>query len=265
MKLQDKVIIVTGGGNGIGKALCERFQQEAPAAVIVSDIDAVSAEQVAHAIGGHAVACDVANESQIRDLITTTEAQFGRVDVFCANAGIVSRGGAEADHASWQRTMDVNFMSHVYSARAVLPGMLKRKSGYLLHTASAAGLLTQIGSAPYAVSKHAAVAFAEWLSITHGDQGILVSCLCPMGVWTEMLNDDDPAVKALHADAMQPSDVAEAVVQGMEEERFLILPHKEVERFFRNKSRDYDGWIGKLRKNAAQLSSPDVITKDSEP
>ena len=247
VKLKEKVIVVTGAGSGIGAALCRRFAAENPAAIVVSDQNEELATSVAEEIGGFAVECDVADESQIQRLVESTEKRFERVDLFCGNAGIGLMGGAEVSDEDWKRVMDVNFMSHVYSTRAVLPGMLARGEGYLLHTASAAGLLTQVGSAPYAVSKHAAVAFSEWLAITHGDQGIKVSCLCPLGVKTRMLESDHPVVQKLAETAILAEQVAEAVVEGIDRERFLILPHAEVAGFVEFKAKDPERWLEKMR------------------
>jgi short-subunit dehydrogenase len=173
---------------------------------------------------------------------------YGSVDLFCANAGIVGSGGVETSNDDWQRTWDVNLMSHVYAARAVLPGMIERGEGYLLHTASAAGLLTQIGSVTYSVTKHAVVALAEWLSITHADQGIKVSCLCPMGVRTNMLAGDGPVIDMLRESAVDPEQVAQDVVEGLKEERFLILPHAEVATYFQRKAGDFDRWLRGMRQ-----------------
>ena len=187
MKLRDKVAVVTGGASGIGRALCRRFAAEGARGVVVADVDAAGATTVAEEIRGLAVRADVSREDDVIELIKRATAAYGAIDLFCSNAGIALEGGVETPDNDWQRIWDVNVMAHVYAARAVLPGMLARGGGYLLQTASAAGLLTQIGSAPYAVTKHAAVAFAEWLAITYGDRGIRVSCLCPQGVRTNML------------------------------------------------------------------------------
>ncbi len=233
-----------GGSDG----RCARFAAENPAAIVVADIDEPLAIDVAQTFDGLARRCDVAKEADIRRVVRETEEQFGRIDLFCANAGIAMSGGVDTPDDQWQRIMDVNFMSHVYSTRAVLPGMLSRGAGYLLHTASAAGLLTQIGSAPYAVSKHAAVALAEWLAVTYKDRGIGVSCLCPQGVLTDMLNSDDPIISMLRDAALTAEQVADAVVHGLHEERFLILPHPEVADYFRNKAYDYDRWLGGMRR-----------------
>jgi NAD(P)-dependent dehydrogenase (short-subunit alcohol dehydrogenase family) len=249
MQIQDKVIIVTGGANGIGAALCRKFAAEKAKAVIVSDIDATGAERLAAEIHGTAIPANVASEADVQKLVAETTKRFGQVDVFCSNAGVGVAGGAEAPDSDWQRSWEANVMAHVYAARAVLPQMLARKSGYLLQTVSAAGLLTQIGSAPYSVTKHAALAFAEWLSITYGDQGLRVSALCPQGVKTNMLYRADFAGGAFLLDtAIEPSQVADAVVQGMGEERFLILPHPEVAKYFQNKANDYERWLRGLRK-----------------
>src|SRR5262245_15416867 len=220
MRLNDKIVIVTGGAHGIGQALCRRFAAEGARAVVVADRDADGAEQVAREIGGMAVRVDVGVEADLVRLVETTITAFGPIDLFCSNAGIIALGGIDAPDADWQRMWHVNTMAHVWAARAVLPGMLQRGHGYLLHTASAAGLLSQIGSAPYAVTKHAAVAFAEWLAITYGERGIKVSCLCPMGVHTRML-DDAPGGMAdlLRYTALTPDAVADAVIAGLAEER----------------------------------------------
>ncbi len=251
MHLKDKVTVVTGGGGGIGQALCERFAKEQPRGIVVADLDEQAAAAVAERIGGTAIRCDVAHEEQIRQVVERANETYGPIDLFCSNAGIAFGGGVDAPDDQWQLIWDVNLMSHVYAARAVLPQMIERGSGYLLQTASAAGLLTQIGSAPYAVTKHAAVALAEWLSVTHGDDGIKVSCLCPLGVRTKMLEDSGEMRQLLEADAVSPDQVAEAVVEGISEERFLILPHPQVARFVQQKAGDPDRWmrgIARLRR-----------------
>jgi NAD(P)-dependent dehydrogenase (short-subunit alcohol dehydrogenase family) len=249
MQLKDKVAVVTGGANGIGRALCLRFAAEGARGVVVADRDAAGTRQVAEEIDALAVTVDVAREDDIRRLVDEATRQFGQIDLFCSNAGIGIEGGVECSNADWQRIWDVNLMAHVYAARAVLPGMLQRGSGYLLQTSSAAGLLTQIGSAPYSVTKHAAVALAEWLAIMHGPK-IKVSCLCPQGVTTNMLLSADvgPATEYLRAEAVTAEDVAEAVIQGLAEERFLILPHPVVSGYFMRKASDYDRWIRGMRR-----------------
>lgn len=254
MKLQDKVAVVTGGANGIGRALCRRFTAEGARGVVVADRDAQGSTRVAEEIHGLAVVTDVTVEADLVRLVDRAVSAFGRIDLFCSNAGIVIEGGVEVTDAEWRRIWDVNLMAHVYAARAVLPGMLARGEGYLLHTASAAGLLTSIGSAPYAVTKHAAVALAEWLAITHGDAGIKVSCLCPQGVLTNMLlGPDGKRESFLREGAVTPEQVAEAVIEGLAEERFLILPHPEVGEYFRRKGADYDRWLKGMRRLQARV------------
>jgi NAD(P)-dependent dehydrogenase (short-subunit alcohol dehydrogenase family) len=247
MELADRICVVTGAASGIGRALCRRFAAEGARAVVVADLDAAGAQSVAEEIGGLAVPTDVSRESEIQALVARTLEAHGQIDLFCSNAGIAIEGGVELPDADWHRIMNVNFMAHLWAARAVLPSMLARGQGWLLSTASAAGLLTQIGSAPYAVSKHAAVALAEWLVVSYGDRGIGVSCLCPQGVVTGMLNErTGPAF--LLAGALQPEEVAEHVVRGLREERFLILPHPEVAEHVARKAADPDRWLSGMRR-----------------
>lgn len=256
MELAGKNVVVTGGGSGIGRAMSTRFAAEG-AAVTVADLDATGAGETVATInqgGGRAraQATDVADEAQVKALVTGAEEAYGPIDLFCSNAGVGVGGGPEAPDADWALAWDVNVMAHVYAARAVLPGMTARGEGYLLQTASAAGLLTNIGAAPYSVTKHAAVAFAEWVAITYGDQGVKVSCLCPQGVRTPMLLG---GIGASAGDAvlaaggmLEPADVAEAVVQGLRTEEFLILPHPEVRTYLQQKVSDYDRWLRGMRK-----------------
>ena len=200
MHLRDKVVVVTGGASGIGQALCRRFWAEGARGVVVADRDAEGARTVAAEIGGLALPVDVSNEADIVALVERATAAYGPIDLFCSNAGIAGEpGGPEVANASWQKIWEVNVMAHVYAARAALPAMLARGQGYLLQTASAAGLLTQVGAAPYSVTKHAAVAFAEWLAITYADRGIKVSCLCPMGVHTKLLDETIGPVPTCYA------------------------------------------------------------------
>ena len=253
MNLADRVIVVTGGANGIGRALCERFARESPRGIVVADIDFDKAKLVAYEIGGLAVACDVAQEEQVQQLIADAESKYGPIDLFCANAGIVTPGGPETPDDQWRRIIDINVMAHVYSSRALIPKMLERGHGYLLHTASAAGLVTEMSSVTYAVTKHAALAYAEWLAMTYGDRGVRVSCLCPQGVWTDMIAGDDPMAKMLQASAISPEKLAEVVVSSLEVEEFLILPHPEVLEYFRHKASDYDRWLRGMRRLRAEL------------
>jgi NAD(P)-dependent dehydrogenase (short-subunit alcohol dehydrogenase family) len=253
MELRDKVVLVTGGASGIGRALCQRFAAEGVRGLAVVDRLGDPAAALAAELGPVAIglAADVAREADVVAAVEATEERFGPIDLLVSNAGIGTGGGVEAPNEAWQEIWEVNLMAHVYAARAVLPGMIARGEGYLLNTASAAGLLTNIGAAPYSVTKHAAVALAEWLAITHGDQGIKVSCLCPQGVRTNMLlaGSDDPAGAVVLAQgAIEPEEVAEAVVQGLAAETFLILPHPEVLTHFQRKAGDYDRWLGGMRK-----------------
>lgn len=248
MELSDKVIIVTGGGSGIGAAMARRFALEQPRGLVVADIDLEAAGEVADEVGGVAVGADVSASEANRDLIESTEDRFGPVDLFCANAGIGMVGDEQSDPSTWDRMWGINVMSHVHAARYLVPAWLARGEGYFLATASAAGLLTNLKAAQYSVTKHAAVAFAEWLAITYGDAGIRVSALCPQFVNTPLLEGSE-AFKALGADhTLEPVDVAEAVVSGLNEESFLILPHPEVEMYFQNKANDYERWLGGMRK-----------------
>jgi len=257
MKLKDRVAVVTGGANGIGRALCQRFAAEGARAIVVADLDSEAAEALAKEIKGLAVRTDVSVEADIINLVKQANDAYGQIDLFCSNAGIGTPGGDEEPNDIWRRIWEVNLMAHVYAARHVLPGMLARGEGYILATASAAGLLTQIGSAPYSVTKHAAVAFAEWLAITHGNAGIKVSCLCPQGVNTDLLRRSaGGAGEFLRAGALEPEQVADAVVKGLDEERFLILPHPEVAEYFRRKATDYDRWLRGMRRLQANINSP---------
>jgi len=254
MKLEGKVVVVTGGGNGIGRALCRRFAVEGAKAVVVADVEVEAAQKVASEIHGYEYSVDVASESDIQLLVDDVLKKHGQIDLFCSNAGIGVEGDCDVTNRDWQRIWEINVMSHVYAARHVLPGMLARKDGYLLQTVSAAGLLSQIGSAPYAVSKHGALALAEWLSITYGDQGIKVSALCPQGVKTRMLeNAEFGGGTFLLEGALEPEQVAEAVVKGLEEEHFLILPHPEVLEYIRRKAGDYDRWLRGMRRLQANV------------
>lgn len=254
MEVRDKIIVVTGAGGGIGAELCRRFAADGARGIAVADVDEAAARSVATECGGIAFKTDVGIEADLVRLAETVTKTLGPIDLFCSNAGIMVTGGSETPDAEWDRMWRINVMSHVYAARAVLPGMLKRGSGYLLQTASAAGLLTQIGSAPYSVTKHAAVAYAEWLSITHAAAGIKVSCLCPQAVQTSMLEHSTGGIADyLRQSAITTQTVADAVIDGLREERFLILPHPEVADYFRHKAENYERWLGGLRKLQAKF------------
>ena len=272
MDIQGRVVVVTGGAGGIGKALCVAFAEAGARGVVVADIDADGAGRVADALvaAGHdarAVRCDVSVEADTVAAVVEAESAWGPVDIFCANAGIVVPGGVEVPDADWERIWGTNVQSHIYAARAVLPAMLARGEGYLIHTASAAGLLTQIGSAPYAVTKHAVVALAEWLSITHADSGLTVSCLCPQGVWTAMTGApaeadgaDPESVDRQFAEStagrdgmLLPADVARTVIEAVGDGRFLILPHPVVAEYEVRRATDRERWLRGMRKVQAQV------------
>lgn len=247
MDLKDKIIVVTGAASGIGRALCVRFAAEGAKAIACADLDEAGARATAGMVAGRAFRTDVSREADIAVLIETVEAEMGPIDLFCSNAGIGIGGGAATPNEDWQRIWDVNVMAHVWAARHLAPRMAARGGGYLLNTASAAGLLSQIGSAPYAVTKHAAVGLAEWLAITHGDQGIKVSVLCPQAVRTAMTASNPEGVASIDG-MMEPEQLADTVVASLEKEEFLILPHPEVLQYMRNKTADYDRWLGGMRK-----------------
>lgn len=259
MELAGTVAVVTGGAGGIGAAMARRFAAGKAAAVVVADVDGAGAERVAQSFGGTAYRVDVTDEAAVAGLVSTVLDRHGHIDLFCSNAGVTSGAGLEAATADWSRAWAVNVLAHVYAARAVLPSMVERGSGYLLQTCSAAGLLTALSDAPYAVTKHAAVALAEWLSVTYGDRGIRVSALCPQGVRTPML---DGGLDAGHLGArataaagrvLEPEEVADAVVDGLAEERFLILPHPEVATYYARRATDPDRWLAGMRRFLAGL------------
>jgi len=252
MKLNDKIAIVTGAGSGIGRAMAKRFIQEGARQVIIADLHADSLTSLAAEIGARAIKTDVANEQEVIHLIGTVEQDYGQIDLLCNNAGIGVGGGPETSNEDWQRIWEINVMAHIYATRAALPDMLNRGEGYILNTASAAGLLTQIGSAPYAVTKHAAVAYAEWLAVTYGDRGIKVSALCPQAVRTAMTANTEGGGVAGVDGMMEPEELCDTVIETLDAETFLVLPHKEVLTYMQRKTADYDRWIkGMMRLQAA--------------
>ncbi len=259
MQVSGAVCVVTGGGGGIGAGLARALAGAGAAAVVVADLDGAAAEQVASALGvpARGVGLDAGDEDAVRALVRGTEDEHGRVDLFCANAGIMVAGGVDVPDDDWDRIWRVNVKSHLYAARAVLPGMLERGSGHLLHTASAAGLLTQLGAMPYSVSKHAVVAVAEWLAITYGDRGIGVSCLCPQAVETAMTGPQTGrgSTGTAGGDGMlQPDDVARVVLDGLAQDRFLILPHEQVATYEQRRAGDRERWLRGMRRAQAGLS-----------
>ena len=246
MELADRIVVITGGASGIGRAMAERFHREGAAKVVVADLDEVGAAAVAESIDGFSMRVDVSREADVIQLIEETEQRLGPIDLFCSNAGIgIGRGLDEPDDV-WQKIWEVNTMSHVYAARHLVPRMKARGGGYLLNTASAAGLLSQIGSVTYAVTKHAAVALAEWIAITHGRDGIKVSVLCPQAVRTPM-TAGGPGVAGVDG-MIEPEDAAEAVVQALRAETFLVLPHPTVAEYIKRKTSDYDRWIRGMQR-----------------
>ncbi len=252
MKLNDKIAIVTGAGSGIGRAMAKRFIQEGARQVVIADLHADSLTSLAAEIGARAIKTDVANEQEVIHLIRTVEQDYGQIDLLCNNAGIGVGGGPETSNEDWQRIWEINVMAHIYATRAALPDMLNRGEGYILNTASAAGLLTQIGSAPYAVTKHAAVAYAEWLAVTYGDRGIKVSALCPQAVRTAMTANTEGGGVAGVDGMMEPEELCDTVIETLDAETFLVLPHKEVLTYMQRKTADYDRWIkGMMRLQAA--------------
>jgi NAD(P)-dependent dehydrogenase (short-subunit alcohol dehydrogenase family) len=256
MDVTGRVIVVTGGAKGIGRALATRFATAGAEAVIVADLDVEGSKAVAREIGATAIGCDVSRESDVKELVDRVQSEHGRIDIFCSNAGIAVGGGPEASNEDWQRIWEVNLMSHVFVARHVLPGMLARGDGYLLGTVSAAGLLNHVFAAPYGVTKAAALSLFEWLSIAHGADGIRVSCLCPQGVKTDMLAAEKRlGLEFLTDNALEPEAVAEIVLQGIRDEKFLILPHPEVADYFHRKADDYDRWLKGMRRMRANIQS----------
>ena len=247
MELKDKVVVVTGAASGIGKSMAIRFAAEGAKKVVCADMNLAGAEETANQIDGFAAQVNVAQEQDIANLIERVETEIGPIDLFCSNAGILCAGGVEVANEDWQKIWDVNVMSHVWAARHMIPRMTARGGGYLLNTASAAGLLNQVGSAPYGVTKHAAVGLAEWLALTHGDDGIKVSVLCPQAVRSEMTRGHEDGVASING-MLEPEVVADACVETIRNETFLVLPHPEVLGYMRNKTDNYDKWIGGMRK-----------------
>lgn len=251
MIVRDKVVVVTGAARGIGEALVRRFFTEGARAVVSADLDGEGAEKIAADTGGFGMKVDVGREADIQNLVKETIQRYGQIDLFCSNAGIFIPGGIDAPDEDWLRMRDIHLLAHVYAARAVLPGMLARGEGYLLQTVSAAGLLTSLESVIYAVTKHAALGLAEWLSMTYGDQGIKVSALCPQGVRTDMLMQDPN--NFLVEGSVSVEQVADCVIEGLASEKFLMLPHPEVAEYFRRKANDHDRWLRGMRRLRAEV------------
>lgn len=269
MNVSGSAVVITGAGGGIGAAMAHAFAAAGAEHIVVADLDGNAADAVAAEIGGVPEQLDVADASSVDGLVERTVERLGRIDVFCANAGVASETGLDAAGEAWRRAFDVNVMAHVYAARAVIPHMMARGSGYFVSTGSAAGLLTNPGDAPYTASKHAAVGFAEWLAVTYGGRGVGFSVVCPMGVATPMLlealRDGAPAAKAV-ADSggiITPERVADAVLAGIADERFLILPHPEVATYWARKAADPERWLAGMRKLAARAANSEFRSAPS--
>ena len=266
MELKGRIAVVTGGASGIGRALVERFKREGAKHVVVADRDEAGAMSAAEAVNGTGVALDVTDEEALRSLVARTERDQGPIDLFVSNAGYVTLGGLEAPVADLQRMFEVHVLAHLYAARAVIPSMAKRGEGYLLNTASAAGLLSQFASLHYAVTKHAAISLAEWIAITHGHQGIKVSVLCPQAVQTNIEQNSPDADKlestgtevAAADGVLQPEDVATTVIEALRKERFHVLPHADVAEYVNRKGADVDRWIGGMQRWQGSLFPGDA-------
>lgn len=253
MELRDKVVVVTGGASGIGAAMCRRFAEEGPAGIVVADLRAGDAGVIADEVGGVAVAGDLGTADGVARVIATAREEFGRIDLYCSNAGVAFGGGAEASDADWSASWEVNVLAGVRAARELVPEWQERGGGYFLSTVSAAGLLNHVFAAPYAATKAAALSYAEHLAIAYADDGIRVSALCPQGVRTPMLEADPSGF--LDQDAMEPSEVAEIVVDALREERFLVLPHPEVAQYSARRGEDHDRWIGGMQRLRRRILS----------
>ncbi len=275
MELKDRVVVITGGGSGIGEALARAAKAEGARHVVVADLDGAQAERVAAEVGGTAFAIDVSDESAIIAMVEAVEAAQGPIDVFVSNAGFVTSGGVEDTNERIQKMMDVHVMAHLYAARAVLPSMIARGEGYLLNTASAAGLLTQLGSLSYSVTKHAAVALAEWLAISHHHQGIRVSVLCPQAVATnivlnspdrgnDVMGDDDLGSGVAAQDGVVTSEeVAQKCIDTMRDETFWVLPHPDVATYVERKATDVDRWLSGMRRFQGVLYADGPLPGDA--
>ncbi|MFT6992170.1 MAG: NAD(P)-dependent dehydrogenase (short-subunit alcohol dehydrogenase family) [Paraglaciecola sp.] len=254
MELQDKIIVITGAGSGIGRALAVRFHAAGAKKIVAVDINLSNAQVTADMVSGVAMMADVAKEDDICRVIEETEAKVGPIDLFCSNAGVAIGESIDSPNSEWQASWDINVMSHVYAARHLVPRMVARGGGYFLNTSSAAGLLNQIGGAAYGVTKHAAVGFGEWLAIHHKHEGINVSMLCPQAVRTPMTAVDNDAIAAAASNGMiEPEELANCVVEELRKESFLILPHAIVQEYMRNKTTNYDRWIGGMNKLMRQI------------
>jgi NAD(P)-dependent dehydrogenase (short-subunit alcohol dehydrogenase family) len=251
MDIAGRVVVVTGGGSGIGAALARRFAAAGAGAIVVADLNEDAARNVAAEIGADAVRADVTVEADVQALVGGTVEKHGRIDIYCSNAGVGLGQGPESPDSEWQKSWEVHVMGHVYAIRALLPAWLERQEGYFVGTVSAAGLLNQVLSAPYGVTKAAGLSLMEWIAINYGDRGIRVSALCPQGVRTPMLNMSGSTF--LDEGALEPAQVADTVVAAIGDEPFLILPHPEVAEYFRRKGDDYERWVRGMRRLRGRL------------
>jgi len=247
MEAAGRVVVVTGGGSGIGAALCRAFAAAGAAAIVVADRNGESAATVAELVGGRGVLVDVTVEADVASLVEQTVDRHGRVDIYCSNAGVAFGGGAEAPDDAWETSWRVHVMAHVYAARALLPAWLERGEGYMLGTVSASGLINHVLAAPYGTTKAAGLSFLEWLAIAHGAQGVRVSALCPQGVRTPMLARADDG-GFLEATALEPEEVAAYTLDAMRDERFLILPHEDVKKYVERRAADPDRWLRGMQR-----------------
>ena len=266
MRVKDKIIVVTGAGSGIGRAMSEKFVAQGARQVVAVDINTANAQKTADKLGCVAITADVSCDADIKRIIEDTENDFGPIDLFCGNAGVGLGLSEQSPDQEWQMSWDINVMAHVYAARHLVPRMTERGGGYFLNTASAAGLLNQVGGAAYGVTKHAAVGFGEWLALTYAHLGIKVSMLCPQAVRTGMTSsedeaDDAPGASAVKAAAangmMEANEVADIVIEGLGRESFLILPHPEVGTYMQRKTADYDRWLKGMNRLHLAMTDPD--------
>ena len=270
MNVSGKVVVVTGAANGIGCALATRFAERGAAGVVVADLDGDGAHAVAERIGGFGVSCDVGDPESIKGLVSATERRFGPIDVFCSNAGYSDPVSFDLDMSAdaYRRIVDVNLLAHVWAAQAVVPGMIERGGGYLVQTISAAALITGPSAPGYTLTKHGALGYAEWLTLNFGHLGIKVSCLCPNAVYTGMFGatpdqiDADPPEGTPIGEVLRAIDVADAVLDAMAEERFLILPHPRVGESFARKASDYDRWLAGTRRRLLRMRGIEPVAGD---
>ena len=247
MIISGKIAVITGGASGIGKAVAQKLVEEKAAAVFIADQNEKTLKKAASDIDAKPILCDVSKEGNIKDLVEKVQNEVGHIDIFMSNAGVYTEGNETAEDSEWMRNWSIHVMAHVYAARAVLPSMIRNKSGYLINTSSAAGLLTHIDSATYSTTKHAAIGFAEYLSINYGSKGIKVSVLCPQAVRTAMTQGREDSVASVDG-MLEPDFLAEIVIKSVQKEEFLILPHPQVLTYMKRKTADYERWLSGMRR-----------------